>query len=54
MSGLRDATKGRFKKCVGAIRNRLLEDFEQACYQRYSLNAKDRGKVQLTYQENRY
>ena len=53
MSGLRDATKGRFKKCVGAIRNRLLEDFEQACYQRYSLNAKDRGKVQLTYQENR-
>jgi len=54
MSGLRDATKGRFKKSVGAIRNRLLEDFEQACYQRYSLNAKDRGKVQLTYRENRY
>ena len=53
MSELRNATKGNFKKCVGAIRNRLLEDLEQACYQRYSLNAKDRGKVQLTYRENR-
>ncbi|WP_419174436.1 BREX-1 system adenine-specific DNA-methyltransferase PglX [Desulfosediminicola sp.] len=52
MSGLRETTKSSFKQCVNAIRNRLLEDLEQACYQRYSLNAKDRSKVQLTYQEN--
>ena len=53
MTGLRETTKGSFKKCVNAIRNRLLEDLEHVCYQRYSLNAKDRGKVQLTYRENR-
>ncbi len=52
MSGIRETTKRSFKNCVIAIRNRLLEDLEQACYQRYSLNAKDRGKVQLTYQED--
>jgi hypothetical protein len=54
MSGLRETTKGSFKNCVCAIRKRLLGDLEQACYQRYSLNAKDRSKVQLSYQENRY
>ncbi|MDY0223444.1 MAG: BREX-1 system adenine-specific DNA-methyltransferase PglX, partial [Desulfobacterium sp.] len=48
MMGLREATKGQFKRCVTNIRNRLLEDMEQACYQRYSLNAKDRSKVQLS------
>jgi len=53
MSGLQETTKGSFKNCVSAIRNRLLDDLEQACYQRYSLNAKDRSKVQLSYQENR-
>ncbi len=52
MTGIRETTKRSFKNCVIAIRNRLLEDLEQACYQRYSLNAKDRGKVQLTYQED--
>ena len=54
MSGLLETTKGSFKNCVSAIRNRLLEDLEQVCYRRYSLNAKDRSKVQLTYQENHY
>ncbi|MBF0258417.1 MAG: BREX-1 system adenine-specific DNA-methyltransferase PglX [Desulfamplus sp.] len=53
MSRLQETTKGNFKNCVSAIRNRLLDDLEQACYQRYSLNAKDRKKVQLTCQENR-
>jgi len=51
MMGLQEATKGEFKKCVTNIRNRLLEDMEQACYQRYSLNAKDRSKVQLSCEE---
>lgn len=54
MSGLRETTKGSFKNCVCAIRKRLLGDVEQACYQRYSLNATDRNKVKLSYQENRY
>lgn len=54
MSGLKETTKGSFKNCVCAIRKRLLGDLEQACNQRYSLNAKDRSKVQLSYQENRY
>jgi hypothetical protein len=54
MNGLQETTKGNFKKCVSTIRNRLLQDLEQACYQRYSMNAKDRSKIQLTYQENLY
>jgi hypothetical protein len=53
MSGLSETTKGSFKKCVNTIRTRLLEDLEQACYQRYSLNARDRSKLQLTHQEAR-
>ena len=52
MTGLRETTKSRFKACVGTIRTQLLEDLEQACYQRYSLNAKDRDKVRLSYREN--
>jgi len=54
MSRLQETTKTSLKRCVNTVRNRLLEDLEQACYQRYSLSAKDRGKVQLTYQENLY
>ena len=53
MSGLSETTKGSFKKWVNTIRTRLLEDLEQACYQRYSLNARDRSKLQLTHQEER-
>ncbi len=49
--GLQETTKGQFKKCVTGIRNRLLEEMEQACYQRYSLNAKDRSKVMLSCEE---
>jgi hypothetical protein len=52
MSRLQETTKTSLKRCVNTVRNKLLEDLEQACYQRYSLSAKDRGKVQLTYQEN--
>jgi len=44
-------TKGAFKSLVNDIRNTLLSELEQACYQRYSLNAKDRNKVALNYQE---
>jgi len=53
MMGLQEATKGQFKKCVSTMRNRLLEDIEQACYQRYSLSAKDRSRVTLSCQEQR-
>ncbi|KPA10568.1 hypothetical protein MHK_009232 [Candidatus Magnetomorum sp. HK-1] len=53
MIGLQETTKGSFKNCINAIRKRLLDDLEQSCYQCYSLNAKDRKKVQLTYKENR-
>jgi hypothetical protein len=51
MSGLKDNTQKSFKTCINSIRNRLLEDLEQSCYQYYSLNAKNRDKVNLTYQE---
>lgn len=54
MSGLQETTKSGLKRCINTIRERLLEDLELACYQRYALNAKDRSKVQLTYQENLY
>ncbi|ETR74237.1 MAG: hypothetical protein OMM_00347 [Candidatus Magnetoglobus multicellularis str. Araruama] len=53
MSSLTEKTRINLKNCVNAIRKRLLDDLEQACYQRYSLSAKDRNKVQLTFQEKR-
>jgi hypothetical protein len=43
--------KGGFKSLVNDIRNTLLTELEQACYQRYSLNARDRNKVKLSYHE---
>jgi hypothetical protein len=51
MNGLNENTQKRFKNCINTIRKRLLEDLEQTCYQHYSLNAKNRDKVDLTYQE---
>jgi hypothetical protein len=51
MSGLQENTKSLFRSTVNAIRERLLEDLSAACYQRYSLNAKDRSKVQLTWRD---
>lgn len=51
MSGLKENTQKSFKTCINSIRNRLLEDLEQSCYQYYSLNAKNRNKVNITYQE---
>jgi len=53
MSSLTEKTRINLKNCVNAIRKRLFDDLEQACYQRYSLSAKDRNKVQLTFQEKR-
>lgn len=53
MSGLQDVTKGTFKTVVKSIRERLLEDLEQACSQRYSLNALDRKNIRLTDRERR-
>ena len=47
----RDSTKSSFKSLVTDIRGTLLEELEQAATQRYSLNARDRGKVRLSYQE---
>jgi hypothetical protein len=52
MNGLNENTQKRFKNCINTIRKRLLEDLEQTCYQHYSLNAKKRDKVDLTYQED--
>ena len=46
-----EKTKSSFKSLVTDIRTTLLETLEQATTQRYSLNAKDRSKVQLSYQE---
>jgi hypothetical protein len=51
MSGLQENTQKSFKTCINSIRNRLLEDLEQSCYQYYSLNAKNRNKVYFSYQE---
>ncbi|MGK0139640.1 MAG: hypothetical protein ACI9DJ_003102 [Algoriphagus sp.] len=52
MSGLQENTQKSFKTCINSIRNRLLEDLEQSCYQYYSLNANNRNKVNFTYQED--
>jgi hypothetical protein len=52
MSGLKENTQKSFKTCINSIRNRLLEDLEQSCYQYYSLNANNRNKVNFTYQED--
>ncbi|BFL81971.1 hypothetical protein LFREDSHE_04210 [Shewanella baltica] len=54
MSGLQENTQKSFKTCINSIRNRLLEDLEQSCYQYYSLNAKNRNRVNFTYQEELY
>jgi hypothetical protein len=52
MSGLKENTQKSFKTCINSIRNRLLEDLEQSCYQYYSLNANNRDKVNFSYQED--
>jgi hypothetical protein len=52
MSGLKENTQNNFKTCINSIRNRLLEDLEQSCYQYYSLNAQNRNKVNFSYQED--
>jgi len=51
MRELAEITKKRFKSCINSIRNKLLEELEQGCYQYYSLNAKNRDKLNLGYQE---
>lgn len=51
MNGINENIQKRFKNCINSIRTKLLEDLEQSCYQYYSLNAKNRNKVNLTYQE---
>jgi hypothetical protein len=52
MSGLQENTQKSFKTCINSIRNRLLADLEQSCYQYYSLNANNRDKVNFSYQED--
>lgn len=53
MSRATENTKSGFKKLITEIRTTLLADLETAVYQRYSLSAKDRTKVDLSFDEQR-